>query len=154
MMDIYRQGREIMLSCGNVNQWKPGHPDENLVRSDIDARQSYAVVDGERVVGAFAFIYGEDPTYAAIYDGQWVNDDMPYATIHRLASTRDSHGVAEACFRWCWKQIRNVRVDTHEDNVIMRHCIQKAGFSYCGIIYLPDGAPRLAYQKIEIGDTI
>ena len=31
---------------------------------------------------------------------------------------------------------------------IMRHCIEKYGFIYCGVIYLPDGSPRLAYQKI------
>lgn len=149
LMDVYRQGREIMLSCGNVNQWKPGHPSEGMIRSDIDHQHSYAVVDGGKIVGAFAFIPGKDPTYGTIYDGKWVNDDLPYATIHRLASTKESHGVAEACFGWCWEQIKNIRVDTHEDNVIMRHCILKAGFTYCGIIHLLDGDLRLAYQKIE-----
>lgn len=40
------------------------------------------------------------------------------------------------------------RVDTHGDNVIMRRCIERAGFVYCGIIYLLNGDPRLAYQKL------
>ena len=149
LMDIYRQGREIMLSCGNVNQWKPGHPNEALIRDDIERHQSYSIVEDGEIVGVFALIHGVDPTYNTIYNGSWVNDDLPYATIHRLASTMDSHGVAEACFNWCWEQTRNLRVDTHEDYVIMRHCIQKAGFKYCGIIHLLNGDPRLAYQKTD-----
>lgn len=159
-MEIYREGRQIMLSCGDVNQWKPGYPTEEIIRNDIEAGQSYAVVDGDAavdgdvdyygaaVVGAFAFIPGVDPTYSVVYGGAWIDDTLPYATIHRLASTMDSHGVASACFDWCWSQIHNLRIDTHEDNVIMRHCIEKAGFRYCGIIHLLNGDPRLAFQKL------
>lgn len=148
LMEIYRQGREIMLSCGNLHQWQPGHPTEEMIRSDIGRGESYAVLDGGTIVGAFALIFGADPTYGIVYGGAWVDDTLPYATIHRLASTKDSRGVAEACFGWAWEQIRNLRVDTHEDNVIMRHCIEKAGFRYCGVIRLLNGDPRLAYQKI------
>lgn len=149
LMEIYRQGREIMLSCGNLHQWLPGHPGEEMIRSDIGRGESYAVLDGETVVGAFALIFGSDPTYGTIYGGEWLDDKLPYATIHRLASTKDSKGVAQACFDWAWRQTRSLRVDTHEDNVIMRHCIKKAGFSYCGVIHLLNGDPRLAYQKIR-----
>ena len=41
----------------------------------------------------------------------------------------------------------NLRIDTHRDNVIMRHVIEHYGFTYCGIIYLLNGDERLAYQK-------
>ena len=149
LMEIYRQGREIMLSCGNLNQWKPGYPPEEMIREDIAAGHGYAILDGRDIVGAFAFIYGEDPTYRTICGDGWVDDAKPYATIHRLASLKSSKGVAETCFDWCWSQIHNVRVDTHEDNVIMRHCILKAGFTYCGVIHLLNGDPRLAFQKTE-----
>ncbi len=148
LMEIYRQGREIMLSCGDLNQWKPGYPTEEIIRSDIALGQSYAVIQDGLPVGAFAFIPGIDPTYGVVYGGQWVDDTRPYATIHRLAGTMDSHGVAAACFDWCWERIHNLRIDTHEDNVIMRHCIAKAGFTYCGVIHLLNGDPRLAYQKV------
>ena len=147
LVQIYREGREIMLSCGDVNQWKPGYPDEATIRNDIGRGVSHAILAGATIVGAFAFIAGADPTYSTIYNGAWLEDSAPYCTIHRLASTKDSHGVAEACFDWCWEQIHNLRVDTHEDNVIMRHCIEKAGFRYCGVIHLLNGDPRLAYQK-------
>ena len=148
LMEIYRQGREIMLSCGDLNQWKPGYPTEEIIRSDITLGQSYAVIQDGLPVGAFAFIPGIDPTYGTVYGGHWIDDTKPYATIHRLASTMDSHGVAAACFDWCWERIHNLRIDTHEDNVIMRHCIAKAGFTYCGVIHLLNGDPRLAYQKV------
>lgn len=148
LMEIYRQGREIMLSCGDLNQWKPGYPTEEIIRSDIALGQNYAVIQDGLPVGAFAFIPGIDPTYGTVYGGQWIDDTKPYATIHRLASTMDSHGVADACFDWCWERIHNLRIDTHEDNVIMRHCIAKAGFTYCGVIHLLNGDPRLAYQKV------
>jgi len=147
LMEIYREGREIMLSIGDVNQWKPGHPSVELIRKDIENSQSYAIVDNGIVVGAFAFIRGIDPTYLVI-EGKWVDDSEPYATIHRLAGLKSSKGVAAACFDWAWNQIHNLRIDTHEDNIIMRHCIGKAGFVYCGIIHLLNGDSRLAYQKI------
>ena len=149
LMDIYRQAREIMISCGDVNQWKPGHPSEEMILADITEGYCKAIESDGTIVGAFAFIPGKDPTYELIEGGEWVDDALPYVTIHRLASTKDSSGVAKACFDWCWSQSHNLRVDTHEDNVIMRHCIEKAGFRYCGVIHLLNGDPRLAYQKIE-----
>ena len=33
----------------------------------------------------------------------------------------------------------------------MQYNIEKYGFTYCGIIYLPNGNARLAYQKNDIG---
>ena len=147
LMEIYREAREIMLGCGDVNQWKPGHPSEVLVRGDIDNGHCHVIEDSGVVVGAFALIPGEDPTYRVI-EGEWLDADAPYATIHRLGSTFASKGVARTCFDWCWAQFGNLRIDTHEDNVIMRHCIESAGFKYCGTIHLLSGDPRMAFQKI------
>ena len=31
----------------------------------------------------------------------------------------------------------------------MQHLLEKHGFSYCGIIYLANGDPRLAYQRLQ-----
>lgn len=156
MMVIYREAREIQLESGNLHQWREGYPSEEIVRADISRGVSYVVVDDEArfgaagsLVGAFAFIPGVDPTYLDIYDGEWLDDERPYATIHRLGSLKAAHGVAAACFSWCWSQIDNLRIDTHSDNAIMRHCVEKFGFRYCGIIYLLNGDPRLAYQKIH-----
>ncbi len=49
---------------------------------------------------------------------------------------------------FCFTHDANIRIDTHKDNLIMQHNIAKHDFTYCGIIYLPSGDERLAYQKI------
>lgn len=102
-----------------------------------------------KTVGYFALIPGIEKTYIEIEGGRWIDDSAPYCTIHRLGSTKTSRGVARACFEWSWGQCRNLRIDTHEDNGIMRHCIEGFGFAYCGVIHLEDGSPRLAYQKVQ-----
>ena len=63
-----------------------------------------------------------------------------------MASAGTEKGVAEACFAWSFQQCPNLRIDTHKDNLIMQHVIAKAGFQKCGIIYVRDGSPRIAYQ--------
>ena len=97
----------------------------------------------------FAFILGPDPTYAKIEDGQWLNDEVPYGTIHRLASTGDRRGVASEVIAWCLKHCESLRADTHADNKIMQHLLEKNGFARCGIIHVEDGTPRVAYQKLS-----
>lgn len=37
----------------------------------------------------------------------------------------------------------------HKDNKITRHLIEKNGFAKCGIIYVADGSPRIAYEKTD-----
>ncbi|MBR1526072.1 MAG: hypothetical protein IJ640_05360 [Prevotella sp.] len=50
---------------------------------------------------------------------------------------------------YCFGITDNIRIDTHRDNRIMQHLMQKEGFTYCGIIYLDNGDERLAYQKMR-----
>ena len=148
LMEIYRQARQIQLDSGNLHQWHEGFPPESLVRSDIENGWGYVIEDEGRIAGVFAFVPGADATYRSIEGGRWLDDTRPYCTIHRLGGTKCSHGVASAFFEWCFSHADNVRVDTHEDNSIMRHCIEKAGFRYCGRIRLLNGDPRIAYQKL------
>ena len=95
------------------------------------------------------FILGPDPTYAKIEDGQWLNDEVPYGTIHRLASAGDRRGVASEVIAWCLEHCESLRADTHADNKIMQHLLEKNGFARCGIIHVEDGTPRVAYQKLS-----
>lgn len=148
IMAICDEAREIMRSDGNMEQWTGGYPQEEVIRNDIGRAAGYVLESNRGIEGYFAFIPGTEQTYLEIEGGEWLEDDSPYCTIHRLASTKSSHGIAEACFTWCWARSHNLRIDTHRDNHIMQHCIEKFGFSYCGIIHLLNGDPRLAYQKI------
>lgn len=146
MMDLYAQARVFMREHGNPNQWDDSYPSRELLEKDIAFGNSYIVEDDEKNLAAtFAFIKGEDPTYYGIENGAWLNQE-PYGTIHRLAGNPSCHGIASGCIGWCKSQIGNLRADTHEDNKIMQHLLEKNGFVRCGIIHLANGAPRIAYQ--------
>lgn len=147
IMRLVDEARGIMRSCGNMDQWTNGYPSVETITHDIDNGHCYLCVEqGGEVVASFAFIPGPEPTYNEIFEGQWL-DDKPYHVVHRLASTVASHGVFDDVMDYCIGVAGCLRIDTHRDNVIMRHVIERYGFTYCGIIYLADGAERLAYQK-------
>ena len=151
LMDIFEQAKRIMRKDGNMRQWTGGYPSREIVMADIGQGNSYVCVDDSgEIVGTFTFILGKDPTYTHIYNGEWLDDTLPYGVIHRLASTGQSKGVANACLQWCCGQVQNLRADTHRDNRILQHILKKHGFQYCGIIYLANGDERLAFQEIAL----
>ena len=150
IMCLIDEARAIMRSCGNVNQWIDGYPSQETIENDISNGHCYLCVEqgsGE-IVASFAFIPGPELTYREIFDGEWL-DDKPYHVVHRLASTAGSHGIFNDVMDYCMAVAGNLRIDTHRDNVIMRHVIDHYGFSYCGIIYLLNGDERFAYQKFS-----
>jgi len=147
VMNIYANARLFMRKNGNLNQWVNGYPGLELIKNDILNGNSYVCIDCSQVVGVFSFIQGIDPTYLKIYEGEWLNDG-PYGVVHRIASTSHKKGVASYCLNWCLSKCKNLRIDTHRDNVVMQNLLTKNGFLKCGIIYLEDGSERLAYQKI------
>jgi len=147
IMLIYANARQIQIDTGNPNQWIYGYPQANIVQDDIKAERSFLCIDNDEIVGVFVLYDWQDPTYAVI-DGEWLNDE-PYLTIHRIAGTRDHHGIVEFCVNWVYAQRPNIRIDTHHDNAIMRHILPKLGFKECGIITTHNGTPRIAFQKCE-----
>ena len=147
IFEIYARARKFMAENGNPNQWGDIKPGKELVESDIENGISYVCEKDGEILGVFAFIYGEDPTYKIIYDGEWLSDE-PYAVIHRIASSGKVKGTGEFCLKWALSQYPNIRIDTHKDNTVMRYLMDKLGFAYCGIIHLEDGDERLAFQKI------
>ena len=64
------------------------------------------------------------------------------------AGDGEVHGIFEEIVSFCEKNIAHLRIDTHEDNKIMQHLIEKNGFVKCGIIHVADGSPRIAYEKL------
>lgn len=147
ILNLRDQAREIMRSYGNTFQWPDGYPPEEKFIHDIEEGNSYIMMDETGlIVGSFAFIPGPDITYKIIYNGRWL-DDEPYYVIHRIASTPSSHGILDAVLDYCESISPNIRIDTHEANIIMRKGLEKRGYQYCGIIHLLNGDERLAYQK-------
>ncbi len=144
---IYSYAREFMKNNGNPNQWKDDKPALNVLINDIEKHQLYIVKDKNEIHGVFAFIIGEDPTYADISGGKWLSDSE-YGTIHRVAGDGKIKGLFDMVLDFCGSKISHLRIDTHEDNKIMRHLIEKNRFLTCGTIYVADGSPRIAYEKI------
>lgn len=148
LLTIYEAARIYMRKCGNLTQWQGGYPPKELLLSDIEKQQLFVIERARKIVGVFALIMGEDPTYTYIENGAWISNEE-YATIHRIASDGTCAGILKAAVSFAWKKIPHLRIDTHKDNFVMQRAILKCGFEKCGIIYLSDGSPRIAYEKIS-----
>jgi hypothetical protein len=146
LMEVFRKARGIMRESGNLHQWNDGYPSEEVITADIRAGHCFVLCEGGEVLATMAFIPGPDPTYAEIYDGWWLSD-APYHVIHRIAAREPGNNAAKRLLDWAFTQTGCIRIDTHEDNVIMHHLLHKYGFLRCGIIHLANGDPREAYQK-------
>ncbi len=149
MMSVFEIARQTMRANGNLQQWL-NYPPEELLEGDINAGKSYILEADGKICGTFFFSLGEDPTYLVIDDGEWLND-APYGVIHRIASNGAERGVLKAAIDYCAQFSMNLRIDTHRDNTIMQHLLEKYGFQKCGIIYVQDAvsdhSPRLAYHR-------
>lgn len=146
VMKLYENARSFMAAHGNPLQWGTSHPGEDLILRDIEEGNSYVCEEHGAVTAVFYYREGSDPTYARIYDGQWLNE-LPYGVVHRITSDGTVKGTASFCLDWAFRQCGNLKIDTHRDNYIMQHLLEKNGFRQCRIIYTDDGSERLAYQK-------
>lgn len=147
ILEIYAFARSFMVQNGNPQQWGSNYPPRDCLEQDI-LRNELFVLESDGVIhGVFYFAIGEDPTYAAIYDGSW-RSNTQYGTIHRIAGD-GSGGILAAAVSYAQQQIPHVRIDTHQDNTVMQKALVKYGFHKRGIIYIEDGTPRLAYDKLE-----
>lgn len=147
LMEIFAIARQFMQASSNPNQWINGYPQQELIAKEIESGHCHVVEDeSANVIATFCFIKGPDPTYAYIEDGEWPND-RPYYVVHRLASDGSCRGIGKFCFDWCHSQSPCLRADTHADNKVMQRILAESGFIRCGIIYVSNGTPRIAYQK-------
>ena len=149
IMRVMDAAKRIMRQSGNMHQWADSYPSEDVITTDMERGGAFVVEHDGSIAGYFAFLPSPEPTYDRIYEGQWVDDSLPYHVIHRIASRPDVHGIFSCIMEFCLAREPNIRIDTHRDNRIMQHNIAKHGFTYCGIIYLASGDERLAFQKIE-----
>ena len=142
---VFEAAKAIMRADGNLEQWSaPGFPPEDLLLRDL-ARGGGFVIENRGLIAYFALLPSPEPTYDYI-DGAWLTDE-PYGVIHRIASYPEEHGIFAAIIDYASARYAHLRIDTHRDNRIMQHLIEKHGFTYCGIIWLEDGTDRLAYER-------
>lgn len=153
MMEIVAEAQARLKSSG-VDQWQDGYPNRTVLCNDIEKGNCHVLEENGRLIAFMTAICSKEPTYAEIYDGEWLTDN-PYCVIHRMAVAESEvrKGIARSAYRLAEELARkagmkSMRVDTHRDNKVMRHIIESEGYVYCGWIYLASGATRLAYEKI------
>lgn len=147
IMRIYEAAKKKMRADGNLHQWSDKYPDEETLLNDIARDELYIAYDYEGIYGVFMLSYSGEGTYKEI-QGAWLNDE-PYAVIHRIASFGNGKNLLKDAIDFTFEKTNNIRIDTHEDNNIMRNLLKKLGFIYTGIIHLKNGDERRAYQLIK-----
>jgi RimJ/RimL family protein N-acetyltransferase len=149
-MEILASGREFQRAQGFV-QWADGYPDSATVERDLLSGDGWFLcVDGEPA-GYFYLGFTEDPSYPLI-KGAWRYDGA-YAVVHRIAigSAYRGQGLTGETFRLIGelalsRGVEILRIDTLEENLRMRHVVEKNGFAYCGTV-IQSGGDRMAFDK-------
>ena len=161
VMAIIEEARRTIAALG-IDQWQNGSPNRAMITEDMALGQGRVVTDDDgAVIGTFALIYTGEPTYHRVCDGAWRTPDhaadgsFAYIAIHRVAISvaRRGSGISTAIMEYAEEYARilgktSLRIDTHRGNVVMRRMLEKHGFTHCGTIYLQNGDPRVAYEKV------
>ena len=152
VMKIINKSQDYFKEQG-INQWQNNYPNSQVIQDDIDQDSSYVLLNNNQIVGTTALSFDGEPTYNNIYEGKWLTSGV-FAVIHRIAVDNSFKGlgfaskiIAEVENICINKSIKSIKVDTHEDNKSMQRLLDKCGFKYCGVIYLPDNAKRVGYEK-------
>ena len=144
------------LASQKIDQWQNGYPNTDQVANDIKKNESYVVVNDENEVIATAmFTTNPEPTYKII-DGNWnIDENEKYGVVHRMAIKKEFRKFGLATFMFhefhmqlLEKNIKSLKIDTHEKNLGMQALIKKIGYTYCGIIYTNYHAKRVAFEKV------
>lgn len=156
ILEIINDAKALLKSL-QIDQWQNGYPNAEQIENDIKKGESYVVLNKENeIIGTTMFTTRKEPTYKKILDGNWlISKDEIYGVIHRLAisSKHRKKGIAQFIFNEIHnklkeKNIKSLKIDTHENNLGMRSLIKKMGYGYCGIIYTSYGDKRLAFEKV------
>ena len=90
-------------------------------------------------------------------EGAWSNNE-DYAVIHRLAIAKKfrGQGLASKIFEMIEEEVslncKQIRIDTHKENLTMKTLLTNRDYSYVGEIRLKDKSLRDAYEKILAND--
>lgn len=153
IIEIINEAKEF-LKESKIDQWQQGYPNEEVILKDIENQHSYVLEDNNKIIGTVALSFDREETYDLIYNGKWISNGE-YAVIHRIASSRKYNikGIGTEIIKNIEKicideGIRNIKIDTHEKNLVMQKLLEKNNFKYCGVIYLEDKAKRIAFEKV------
>ena len=152
VMEIIKQAQQYFKEKG-INQWQNGYPNEEVINNDIENGESYVMLDENNIIATTVISFTKEKSYENILDGKWITNG-DYGVIHRIAvdNTHKGKGLSHKIIKYAEEvckqnNIHSIKVDTHEDNILMQSLLKKNGFEYCGIVYLEDGGKRVAFEK-------
>lgn len=153
IMKVIKQAQDYFKENG-IDQWQNNYPNTETISDDIKNKYAYVLEDNGQIIGTVAVSFEGEKTYDIIYDGQWLSNDE-YAVIHRMAVDNNYKGeglssviikhIEDICLK---KGVHSIKIDTHDENKSMQRVIKKNNFKYCGIIYVDDKEPRMAFEKL------
>lgn len=154
VVEIIEEAKGVLRGRG-VDLWQDGYPDQAILQDDIDRGIAYFLIKDDQIAGVAALEDQGESNYDQIYDGQWSPDSHKnYAIIHRVAICQGHQGeglssifIQHLLTIAASQNFSDVRIDTHFDNLAMRHVIEKNGFTQCGTIDNVMRKPCVAYQR-------
>ena len=146
ILEIVEAARAFLAAEG-IDQWQKGTPAPSDFERDIELGWGRVVVLDDQIVGYAALIDGLEPYYGFVYSGEWhprpgshgvVTPPDDYYTIHRVAIATEARE----------RGAREVRIDTHHDNLRMQHLVERMGFARaCEVCLYGDSQNlRIAFQ--------
>lgn len=154
IMEIVCQAQKFIRAQG-FDQWSNGYPKKEQFIVDMQKQACYVMERKDEILGFMTLLFEKEGAYDDI-SGRWLSD-YPYGVIHRSAvkaSYRGKHLIRDF-FEFAQKSalernIKSLRIDTHEQNKPMRSAVESFGFVYCGIVWYEGAQKRVAYEKIMI----
>lgn len=134
-----------MLDEG-LNQWVGDYPHLSQFEMDCQNGGLYIYIEDGKILASISILAENDLPYKDI---DWASDDG--LVIHRLFVDPEFHhkGLGQELFKWAIKlgkeENKNIKVDTHPDNLKMQNLIMKMQFKYVGYL---KSINRLAYEFI------
>ncbi|MDE6449804.1 MAG: GNAT family N-acetyltransferase [Muribaculaceae bacterium] len=154
IMTIINAAVERMLREGK-QQWDENYPSVTHIIEDIDRGIARVLLDGDTIAAYGAVVPTGEPAYDNITDGDWLTEDTPYVTVHRLAVAPDMQGRGLAvrflditCDMAARQGFRSMRIDTNHDNYRMLRLLQNNGFERCGIVSYGPKGDRIAFERL------
>ena len=153
IMVIIEDGRRFLKPQGG-DQWQNDYPNKNDILLDISDGVYFVLLnDDDDITAGCALTYHEDE-YDTLKEGHWLSD-LEYMVMHRCAVKERYRGLGygNALFELFELEARkqeyySLRIDTHENNKVMRHLLKKNNFIECGKAILKPNKDRLVFEKV------
>ena len=147
---IYEYAKKILMDSG-IPQWQGAVPGRDSFIQDLSLGQAYVVEENGTVIATIQLI-NHEPYYDNVENGSWRASSALVA--HHVAVSNECRKQGVASFMLHNAEIIakergrcSLRLDTHELNYRMRHLLEKHGFENIGVVTMPNGDMRLAYEK-------